>query len=80
MPKRRTAKPKKRDPKEDPPAYERLLKLTQALKAQFDAAHADGMRALKRRDFEGLSRVIERERHIIQRQRDRLATQRKKAT
>ena len=81
MRKKRTSKPKTRGPNEAPligenpqEARKRLLEL----KAEFDAAHADGMHALKKRDFEGLSRAIERERDIIKRQEDRIATRRKK--
>ena len=58
MPTKRTSNAKKRDPKEE----------RRALKAEFDAAHADGMRALKKRDLEGLERAIARERDIIKRQ------------
>jgi hypothetical protein len=49
--------------------------LTKALKADFDAAHEAGKRALKERDFEGVAKVVERERKLIQQQRARLDTQ-----
>ena len=84
MPRKRTSKPKKRGPKEerfvreDP--QDGRLEATMALKAEFDATHADGMRALKQRDFDALARVVERERDIIKRQKDRIARQRKKTT
>ena len=39
---------------------------TKALKATFDAAHRAGQRALKKRDFEGVGKAIERERAVIE--------------
>jgi len=50
--------------------------VTKALKADFDATHAEGMRALHERDFESVSRAIERERSLIGQQENRIATQR----
>ena len=50
--------------------------VTKALKADFDATHAEGMRALDERDFEGVSRAIDRERRLIGQQKKRIATQR----
>jgi hypothetical protein len=35
--------------------------VTKALKADFDAAHEDGKRALKERDFESVAKVVERD-------------------
>ena len=35
------------------------------LKAEFDAAHADGMAALKRGDYDAFGNAIERERKVI---------------
>ena len=54
------ANPKLRDP------------VTRALKADFDAAHEAGKRALKDRDFEGVAQAVERERQVIEQQRARL--------
>ena len=45
---------------------------TKALKADFDAAHKAGIKALKERDFDRVGRVIERERQLIEQQRARL--------
>jgi len=50
--------------------------LTQALKADFDAAHEAGKRALKERDFEGVAKAVERERKVIEQQRARLTKHR----
>jgi len=46
--------------------------LTKALKASFEAAHQAGQRALKRRDFVGVAKAVERERKLIEQQRLRL--------
>ena len=43
--------------------------VSKALKADFDAAHEDGKRALKERDFESIAKVVERERELIEQQR-----------
>ena len=50
--------------------------LTAALKADFDAAHEAGKRALKERDFESVAKAVERERKLIEQQRARLAKHR----
>ena len=50
--------------------------VTRALKADFEATHAKGMRALKEHDFESVSRAIDRERRLIGQQEKRIATQR----
>jgi hypothetical protein len=57
---------------------QKLLKdpLTKALKADFDAAHEAGKRALKERDFESVAKAVERERKLIEQQRARLDKQR----
>jgi hypothetical protein len=46
--------------------------ITNALKANFEAAHKAGERALKRRDFAGVAQAVERERKLIAQQRTRL--------
>jgi hypothetical protein len=38
---------------------------TASLKAEFDAAHKDGVDALKRRDYSAVREVIQRERKVI---------------
>jgi len=50
--------------------------VTKALKADFDAAHEAGERALKERDFERVAKVVERERELIEQQRARIDKQR----
>lgn len=50
--------------------------LTKALKADFDAAHEAGKRALKERDFESVGKAVQRERELIEQQRARLAKHR----
>lgn len=91
MPKKRAShqkkgrsKEEKRDisnePQEPLKPFLKAANALSALKAEFDAAHAEGMRALKDRDLDGLSRAIERERNIIKWQQDRIAAQRKKTT
>ena len=52
--------------------------VTKALKADFDATHAEGMRALDEHDFERVSKAIDRERKLIGVQKKRIATQRAK--
>jgi hypothetical protein len=52
--------------------------VTRALKADFDATHAEGMRALHEHDFERVSKAIDRERKLIGEQKKRIATQRAK--
>ncbi|HEU5257580.1 MAG TPA: hypothetical protein VFU28_16415 [Vicinamibacterales bacterium] len=52
--------------------------VTEALKADFDATHAEGMRALNEHNFERLSQVIDRERKLIGEHKKRIATQRAK--
>ena len=39
-----------------------------ALKATFDRAHDDGMRAIADRDYEGVAAAIRRENDVLQRQ------------
>lgn len=67
-------------PQEPLNRFEETTKALRALKAEFDAAHAEGMRALKKRDLDGFARAIKLERNIVKRQQDRLAAQRKKTT
>ena len=45
---------------------------TKALKTNFEAAHQAGERALKRRDFVRFGKAVERERELIEKQRQRL--------
>ena len=39
---------------------------TRALKAEFDAAHADGMASLERGDYDNFGKAIEAERKIVE--------------
>ena len=43
----------------------KLKAATTDAKAEFDAAHKDGMDALRRRDYEALSTAIRREQAVI---------------
>jgi hypothetical protein len=52
--------------------------VTRALKADFDAAHTEGMRAINEHDFERVSKAIDRERKLIDEQKKRIAAQRAK--
>lgn len=45
-----------------------LTRGLKALKAKFDRAHADGMRAIADRDYEGFADAIRRENEVLQRQ------------
>jgi hypothetical protein len=68
MPKdRKTVKPKARGPKEETPNTSRDTLKT--LKAEFDAAHAKGMAALRSGDFDSLRKAIDAERRAIDQQR-----------
>ena len=67
-------------PKKPRPTAERLVTEAPALraeksqhgrlKAEFDSVHADAMNSLKKRDFKTFKKAIEREREIIDKQRD----------
>jgi hypothetical protein len=52
--------------------------VTRALKADFDATHTEGMRALDEHDFARVSQAIDRERQLIGEQKKRIANQRAK--
>ena len=45
-----------------------LTRGLKALKAKFDRAHADGMRAIADRDYDGFADAIRRENEVLQRQ------------
>jgi hypothetical protein len=53
---------------------------TKALKKEFDAAHEAGQKALKVHDFDALTRVIKRERELIDQQKAHIEKQRVKPT
>ena len=42
------------------------VRRTRALKARFDVVHAEGMKALKRGDYDGLGKAIDAERKLIE--------------
>jgi hypothetical protein len=72
MAKARSTKPRKRGPKEERLAQLPHDKLTERLKAEFDAADVEGKQALKDRDFASLDHAIKRERAVIERQKARV--------
>ena len=72
-----TKKRKKRGPKEERVMLDHAA--VHATKAQFDAAHEAGKKALEAHDFKGVHKAIERERDLIHRQTTRL-NQRRKST
>jgi len=86
MTKKRPATGKRRGQRQDGPVKTAPLHarqsrkpkdpVTRALKADFDATHIEGMRALNEHDFERVSKAIDRERKLIGEQR--IATQRAK--
>jgi hypothetical protein len=88
MTKKRPATGKRRGQWEDRPVKTAPLRarqprypkdpVTSALKADFDATHIEGMRALDEHDFERVSKAIDRERRLIGEQKKRIATQRAK--
>src|SRR5687767_5608882 len=55
-----------RDDPAEAPARRLKPTRTATLKAEFDAAHKDGMAALKRHDYSAVGEVIRRERKIVQ--------------
>jgi hypothetical protein len=76
MAKRKSASSKRERPAErliilETPAEaltrKRVLTTTTEAKVEFDAAHKEGMEALRRRDYEALATAIRREQAVIER-------------
>ena len=58
---KRTGKPVPR-----PSDHHDQVRRSRTLKARFDVVHAEGMKALKRGDYDGLGKAIDAERKLIE--------------
>ena len=78
MPKaQKTARTGKMRGAKEEPLLKSKERSTDPLKADFDAAHALGMKALKEHDFRRVAAAIDREREVIERQKARIARKRR---
>jgi len=61
------------------PTRKTAKKRTKQLRARFNAAHVEGMRALREHDYDSLGDAIAKERRVLQAQADLIEQQRQTA-